>query len=890
MSGTRLGPYEIQAAVGSGGMGEVYRARDTRLDRTVAIKVLSPQLAEDPTFRARFESEARAISQLSHPHICTLYDVGTADDPSTPARHPVSYLVMELVDGETLSARLERGPLPLDQALAFASQIAAALDRAHRTGIVHGDLKPGNIMLTKGGVKLLDFGLARRREPDGSHLTADVATRTVAMSAGKVFGTLQYLAPEQLEGRDPDERSDIFALGAVLYEMVTGRKAFEGQSPATVIASIVRDAPQRMALFQPATPPALDHVVMTCLAKDPDDRWQHAGDLARELAWVAEEGTAPLGRTGRGRRTQMWAVVAAGLLAALAGGLFTYVVRPAPDLPVYRTSVLLPEGLSFPVAGAIGGVGRLAISPDGRRLAFVATDANGNQMLWVRPLDAIAATPVPGTDGALSPFWSPDSRFVAFIAQGQLRRVDPSGGRPVTLASAFHPTTGAWSGDGTILFTPTAASPLHAIPASGGTPRPVTTLNEQVGDVVHRSPFFLPDGRHFLYVAVASRPGATTAARGVYVGNLDSPSSSRVVIDEASHAMYAQGHLLFLRDNVLVAQPFDTARLVLTGVPAPLTEQVELIGAWSAAFDVSTTGVLAYQPAAGGSQLVWFDREGRQLDALGEPANYGDIELSPDGQRAAVSVLDRGTNTRDLWVFDVVRGVRTRFTSHPADDVSPIWSPDGRDIIFASNRSGNFDLYRKSASGVGVEELVLGDQSEKYPTSWAPDGRSILFWTFDLETAGLWQLTFEGDEGASPRRILPSPVSQGRLSPDGSWISYYSPESGRWEVYVVPFPRASGKWQVSSVGGTFSRWRSDGREIFYASRDNRLMAVSVDGDGEDLEVGPARPLFEARPVGRGLFFDVSPDGRFLVNSQRGEHLASSIVLLQNWRAALARDD
>jgi eukaryotic-like serine/threonine-protein kinase len=888
----RLGPYEIQAAVGSGGMGEVYRARDTRLDRTVAIKVLSPQFAEDPAFRARFESEARAISQLSHPHICTLHDIGTSDDPSKPGSHPVSYLVMELVEGETLSDRLERGPLPPDQAVAFASQIADALDRAHRTGIVHGDLKPGNIMLTKGGVKLLDFGLATRRQPDKSQATADVATQTVAVSsAGRVFGTLQYLSPEQLEGRAPDERSDIFALGAVLYEMVTGRKAFDGQSPATVIASIVRDAPQPMVRFQPSTPPALEHVVMTCLAKDPDERWQHAGDLARELSWIAEGDAAVPARTGGGRQVGVWtAAIAAGLLAAIVGAVFAYLAGRVPDLPVYRTSILLPEGLTFPVAGAIGGVGRLSLSPDGRRLAFVATDANGNQLLWVRPLDAVAAAPVPGTDGALSPFWSPDSRFVAFIAQGQLRRVDPIGGRPVTLATAFHPTTGAWSRDGTILFTPTASSPLHAIPASGGTPRPVTTLNEQAGDVVHRSPFFLPDGEHFLYVAVASRPGETTAARGVYVGRLDSPDSSRVVIDEASHAMYAQGHLLYLRDNVLVAQPFDTSRLALTGVPTPLTEQVELIGAWSAAFAVSETGVLAYQPAAGGSQLVWFDREGRQLDALGEPASYGDVELSPDGQRAAVSVLDRTTNTRDLWVFDVVRGVRTRFTSHPAEDISPIWSPDGREIIFASNRGGNFDLYRKSASGVGVEELVFGSQSEKYPTSWAPDGRSILYWTFDLETAGLWQLLLEGEDASRSRRILPSPVSQGRLSPDGRWISYYSPESGRWEVYVVPFPRASGKWQVSSVGGTFSRWRSDGREIFYAGRDNRLMAVTVDGDGEELEVGPARPLFEARPVGRGLFFDVSPDGRFLVNSQRGEHLASSIVLLQNWRATLARDD
>jgi eukaryotic-like serine/threonine-protein kinase len=880
-SGTRLGPYEIQSLVGSGGMGEVYKARDTRLDRTVAVKVLTRPAAGDPEFHDRIEREARAISQLNHPHICTLYDVGEAPHADAPLR----YLVMEFVEGQTLAARLARGPLPLPEALACARQIADALDKAHRTGIVHGDLKPGNIMLTPAGAKLLDFGLARQQPVASAAGSSELPTRTMPVSrAGTVLGTLQYLAPEQLEGHPPDGRSDIFAFGAVLYEMVTGRKAFDGPSPASIIAAIIRDDPPPVTTVRPGLPPALDHTVRTCLAKAPDDRWQHAGDLARSLQWVAEAGPIGSGLASRAG-ARAWMAVAAALLA-VGTVVMVWAARPAPAPPLLRTSVLLPEGLRFPVAPTVGGVGRLALSPDGRRLAFVATDPNGTQMLWVRPLDALSASAVPGTEGATSPFWSHDSRHLAFIAQGQLKRVEASGAAPpVTLAFAFS-TTCAWGPDDTILFTPTASSPLFAMSASGGPARPVTVLDEAQSDMLHRSPVFLPDGTHFLYVAVSARAGETTAARGVYAGSLAEARAGEPVLDVGANVRYADGHLIYLRGNVLVAQPFDTRRRRLTGPSTPITEPVELVGSRSAAFTVSDTGLLAYQPASDeGTQLVWMGRDGLTLAPVGEPGNYGDLELSPDGQRAAVSLLDPVSNTRDIWILDLERGVRTRLTvSRSADQVSPIWSPDGTQIVFASSRAGHFDLYVRSASGLGGDELLYADDAEKYPTSWAPDGSSILYTAFDATGRHLWLLPLGEDR--TPVRLAPF-AGEGRFSPDGKWILYDSAESGRIESYAVTYPEASEKIQVSSAGGSGARWSPNGAEIVYAGRDNYLMAVAIEPNGRSLRVGTSRQVLQARPAGPRAFFDLSGDGeRILLNTLRGDG-PSAVTLVQHWRAVLS---
>jgi Tol biopolymer transport system component len=857
-------------------MGDVYKGRDTRLDRTIAIKVLKASLANDPDFRGRFEREARAISQLNHPNICTLHDVGEAGG--------VSFLVMEYVEGQTLAARLERDDMPLDQALTFGIQIAEALERAHRHGIVHGDLKPGNVMLTKSGAKLLDFGLARQLPPLTPHVS-DTSTRALPVSPAAVFGTLPYLAPEQLEDKRADPRTDIFAFGAVLYETITRQRAFPGDSHAAVVAAIMRSQPPPLAATRP-TPPALDRAVATCLAKDPDERWQNAGDLARELKWIASGGslTVLAATEGRPRPTAggRWWMAVAGALAlstlALAAAMF---LRQPAALESYRTSILLPEGLLLPGAGQLGGAGRFALSPDGRRVVFVASDPGGNVRLWIRTLDSLAASVLPGTDGAGSPFWSPDSRLVAFVAQGQLKTIDPSTGAPLTLAPSIN-ATGSWSDDNVILFSPTPASPIHAIPATGGTSRPVTTLDTAAGDILHRNPVFLPDGRHFLYVAVSARSGETTSARASFVASLDSNEPGQLLMQGGSPVAFSQGHAVFLRDGRLVAQAFDVDRHELTGDPTPITEQVELAGPSSTAFSVTAGGLLAYQPASGpGSQLVWFDRSGQRLGTLGEPADYGDIMLSPDGRRAAVSVLDPTVNARDIWVFDVSRGVRTRITFDSSDDVAPAWSADSARLLFASNRAGHFDIYQKSANGVGAEELVFKDDVEKYPTAWSPDGRSALYWTFGAEGAQVRLLTLDGERTSTG--FIGPPANPARLSYDGRWAAYYSNESGRSEVYVVGFPQPSEKWQLSNTGGSLPQWRGDGREIFYLGRDNSLMAVSFQERGPGLDVSVPQRLFDTRPVGPRSFFDVSRDGqRFLINSRRTDSLPSSITLLQNW--------
>ena len=886
--GTRFGPYDIEAPLGSGGAGAVYRARDTRLGRAVAIKVLDTAGVDAAALRERLQREARAISQLAHPHICTLFDIGVTPDG-------VSYLVMELIEGETLEQAIARGLLPLPQAIAWAAQIAGALGAAHRAGIVHGDLKPGNVMVTRAGVKLLDFGLASERPRVTAATPADQVTKTTVIApVTGITGTLQYLSPEQIEGQAADERSDMFSCGAVIYEMVTGRKAFTGQTPASVIAAILREEPPAVTGTRPDAPPALARLVRACLAKDPADRWQSAADLARELRWL--ETTPQEGRRPEPSRPAwlIWVASAAALLLTIAALLLAraYLEPPQPEPGVVaRTAVLLPEGLQFPAGNTLGGVGRFAASPNGKRLVFVGVDNSGNQMLWLRPLDSLVATPIPGTAGGSSPFWSPDSESIAFFAQGQLKVVTLPGGDTRVLASPAFNATGSWKGD-TILFTPTAASPISRVPAAGGTPSPVTTLDRKEGDLIHRSPFFLPDGKHFLYVAVAARTGGTTP-RAVYVGSIDGQDGPpKLVMSSGSSAKYADGYLVFLRENALVAQPFDPTGLALSGVPRTIAEQVELSGVASATYSFTETGALVYQTATDGSQLVWVDRQGRQLESVGEPGHYGDVELSPDGRQAAVTVLDPDTNTRDIWVVDLARGVRTRLTNNRAEDVAPVWSADGTQIAFSSNRNGRFELFQKSASGTGDEQLVEGAGNDGYPSSWPSD--ALLFWTFLGGDAGVFRMIGHGavpskgaGEAVTAEQWLDGGASQATVLRDGRFALYVSPESGRQEVYVTGYPSHDWRTQVSLAGGTLPRWRTDGREAYYASRDNRLMAVTLTPRGTRLDVGEAQALFDVRPVSRGSYYAPSADGeRFLINTLRDAGVASSLTLLQNWRATL----
>src|SRR6266542_1323901 len=722
--GTRLGPYEILSPLGAGGMVEVYRARDTRLERAVAIKVLPRHLSASADLRERFEREAKTISRISHPHICALYDVNREGE--------TEYLVMELLEGETLSGRLERGALPLEQALRYAVEIADALDFAHRQGIVHRDLKPANVMLTKFGVKLLDFGLAKALRPDGPVESATSAPTAVNVTReGTFLGTWPYMAPEQLEGREVDARTDIFAFGAVLYEMATGRTAFSGTTQASLIGAILHTEPPPISMVQPTTPPALDRVVKTCLSKDADDRFQTAHDLRLQLQWIAEGGSqagvpAPVVARWRSRGRLARAAAAAATLAALALALLL-LARPREALRRVQASILPPEKSAFVFDG-----GPMALSPDGRRLAFLAPTAEGKNLLWVRPLNGMAAQPLAGTDGAGYPFWSPDSRFLGFFAGGKLKKIDASGGPPQVLCDTQEGRGGTWNREGVILFSPSSRDALLRISSAGGVPAPATEFDVSKREFSHRFPFFLPDGRHFLYLAQAVGTGPS-GGREVFIGTLDS-KERRSLLRVNSNVVFApsaprgdRGHILFSHERTLLAQPFDAKRLRLSGEAFPVGEQVQYFGNFGlGVFTASDNGILAYQASGAGgmSQLVWLDRAGKQLEVLGPPADYLRPRISRDGRRVAVDVRDPQTGQSDIWIYDLARRVSTRFTFEPADNLFPIWSPDDSRIVFESNRKGSDDLYQKLSSGTGNDEEFLAQEGNlEVPTDWSSDGR-----------------------------------------------------------------------------------------------------------------------------------------------------------------------
>jgi Tol biopolymer transport system component/predicted Ser/Thr protein kinase len=880
----RLGRYEIDAPIGAGGMGQVYKALDTRLNRVVAIKILPPQLAGDQQFRERFEREAKAISSLNHPHICTLYDVGHQDG--------TAFLVMEYLEGETLADRLARSPhrpLPMADALRIAIEIASALDAAHRAGIVHRDLKPGNVMLARGGAKLLDFGLAKT---DAGAIVSGMSmlptTPPDLTAQGTILGTFQYMAPEQLEGLEADARTDIFAFGAVVYEMLSGRKAFEGKSQASVIGAILRDEPAPMPAVTAGSP--LDRAVRKCLAKDPEDRWRAAHDLHDELKWIADSdaGSAvPVVPTRRGMPRSAavaWSVAAVMLVATIATGAIVYFRRPVSDTHIYRASIPLAVNFS-----QVPPSSRLAISPDGRRLAFAGAGADGRLLLWVRALDGLTSQPLAGTDGAMAPFWSADSRFIAFIAAGKLKRIDASGGPTSTLCDVpSGQLPGSWNRDNDILFTPDSGAPLARVAATGGKPSPATALDRQLGETRHAFPYFLPDGRHFLYVAFNG-----VGPLAVYVGALDSPDRKKI-LDLASSPMYADGYLVFVRDGAAMAQRFDAAQLTLSGEAVPVAEQVAVNVAIASggAMSISQKGALVYQMAAGGGifHLAWFDRNGKQTDLSVDRADYGDVQISPDGGHAAISVAPTPGATRDIAILDLSRFTLPRFTFDPADEFASAWSPDGKRLVFNSRRQGHLDLFQKPVTGAGTEELLFADGLDKSPLSWSPDGRFLLYTAFDATTGSdLWILPLTGDR--KPTAFVRTPFNEpfGQFSPDGKWIAYQSSESGRGpDVYVAPFPGPGGKVQISTAGGSFPRWRRDGKEVFYLSF-NRLMATAIDASGDRFDVGVARPLFDVRnvAVGRRASYDVTPDGgRFLFNLVAEEAATTPFQLVVNWPAAL----
>ncbi len=903
MVGKTLGHYEILEKIGEGGMGEVYRARDTRLDRTVAIKVLPGHLSAQHDLRQRFEREARTISSLNHPHICTLYDIGEQDG--------VNFLVMEYLEGETLEKRLSKSPLPADQALRLGVEIAEALDRAHRQGIVHRDLKPGNIMLTKSGSKLLDFGLAKLKPAPVPMATAltDMATEPSKLTEkGMILGTLQYMSPEQLEGKEADTRTDIFALGAVLFEMVTGRPAFTGKSKASLIAAILAAEPPPISQLQPMTPPALERAVRRCLAKDPDERWQTARDLAAELKWMAEGSSAP---AVYGRREEIgarraplqlqrlaWATAAAVLLTATIISTVAYLRLARTPAPSMIAEISPPEKTQFNFAFPGSPP---ALSPDGRALVFSATDTSGKNMLWVRPLDEPSAHPLPGTEEAAFPFWSADSRAIGFVANGKLKTIEASGGPAVNVADAPFFGGGSWNRQGVILFAPDSHKGLYQVAASGGSPAPVTRV-DQSKFLFHAWPQSLPDGKHFLYLAVSSDPGLG----GIYFGSLHT-KETQLVLRTGTRAAYALGFLLYTRGTALMAQAFDPERGQLKGEPHTVAERVAF-GVFSGIFDVSQTGVLAYQAGGGptAKQLTWFDREGKKLGVIGEAGAYYDVRLSPDGRKLASNA---GDPLSEIWVEELARGVRMRLTFDPSTDRGlPVWSPDGSRILFAALQAGKArpGIYQKPSNGTGSEELLLPSETpdiEIWPTDWSRDGKFVIFSKGDLDShsrGDIWVLALLGDH--KPRLFLqtPSAAYDGHFSPDGRWVAYTSKESSRDEVYVVPFDAAAflksgagpanaspgSRWQVSTSGGSLPRWRGDGKEIFYLTPQGEMMAAEVEGKANNFEVGAVRPLFSTTVTKSACPYDVTADGKRFVINTTGEGENPALKLVVNWTARL----
>lgn len=899
-AGTRVGPYEIVSAIGAGGMGEVYRARDPRLGRDVAIKALPDLSAADSQHVARFQREAQILAALNHPHIAAIYGLEEANASQ--------FLILELVEGDTLAMRLKAGALDLTEALPIARQVADALDAAQERGIIHRDLKPANIALTiDGQVKVLDFGLAKMF---GADLTKDLSSSPTlaATQSGVILGTAVYMSPEQTRGKPLDKRVDVWAFGCVLYEMLTGRVPFPGETISDTIAAILGQEPDWSAL-PAATPARVQWLIRRCLEKDPKRRLHDIADAGIELDEALGEPhetgqTAPADRSApvmarrRARERLAWITTSASLLAVIAAlvlGRAGLLDRVAADPGSYRTSIVLPEGMRLAGQAA----GRFALSPDGRRLVVVASDATGRPMLWARPLDTVVAQPLAGTEGAEFPFWSPDSRFVAFLAQGKLKKVALAGGPTLTLCAASFSATGAWNRDDVILFTPKGGFPLYRVSASGGAPSPATTLDAASGDAQHMSPFFLPDGRHFLYFALGST-GGVTDPRGVYVGSLDPGEPAKLLMRGGSNAKYAHGHLIFLRGSTLVAQPFDASRLALGGEAVPLAEETQISGGSATgtvgSFTVSE-GALAYQAVSRAvrSQLVWFDRTGQQMAVLGDSADYADVSLSPDNARVAVSRLDPERGSYDLWLYDVARGLRERFTADPGDAFAPSWSPDGSRLVFSARRKASVDLYQKASNGTGSEDVLLEAGLGKYQASSSPDGRFLLYVAGGgaIARSDLWVLPLSGDRKAFPFLETPFIETQGQFSPDGRWIAYASGEFGQLEVYVTPFPGPGARVRVSTAGGSWPRWRRDGKEIVYLAPDSTVVSATVNGQTATFKVGTVRPLFKARlrPFARldAYPYDVSSDGqRFLVNTLVEETRLTAITLVVNWTSGLKK--
>ena len=891
--GTKLGPYEIQSALGAGGMGEVYRARDTRLDRAVAVKILASHLSSSPELRQRMEREARAISSLNHPHICQLYDIGSQDG--------TEYLVMELLEGETLAERLRRGALPLPEILKIGIAVAEALAIAHRQGIVHRDLKPGNVMLTAGGAKLMDFGLAK---PVGAQNTgvgsgsAPAFTAAPTMSgpsplsplttAGSIVGTIQYMSPEQIEGREADARSDIFAFGAVLYEMAAGKRPFAGKSQISLASAILENEPEAISASKPQVPAAFEHVVTTCLQKNPEERYLAAHDIKLELQWIAadkplaaagvvsEAGTAPPAMPRKERLSWVAALLAA--IALGAAGMFFF--KPTKPLPSIRTVIDPPEKTTINLTGDAAGPPVLA--PDGSAVAFTAAGADGRTFIWVRPMNSLEARSIPETDGAIFPFWSPDSRSLGFFADGKLKTLELSGGAMQVICDVQLGRGGTWGPGGMILYSANPSSPILKVSANGGTPAAVTTI-DTTRHTSHRWPFILPDGKHYLYLALHHDP-SKAANNTIYYGSVDG-KENKPLFRSQTNAVYADGYLLFARGDQLMAQPFEPGNGTLSGEARSVAKGVmNDSSTWHMDAAVAKDGLLVFGSGGSGDlQLVWLDRASKQVTAIPDKiANLQGARISPQGDRIAVQI---DTGAQDIWVLDVARGVRTRLTFGPVANMSPVWSPDGKWIAYTAQREGAFGIFRKASDGSGVEEqLVALTGVQTQVSHWSRDGKYIFYTIVPNAIGEVWMLPLEGDR--KPVQVVPH-GALAQLSPDGHWLAYTSIESGAPEIYVVAFGGGQGKWQVSANGAIAALWSGDGKELLYMTPTYNLVAVPVRVVNGALQFGAPETLINNWSAPQ-VFFDVSPDGKKVLLDRVAQQVSQSVTVVTNFAAELRK--
>jgi eukaryotic-like serine/threonine-protein kinase len=880
VAGSHLGPYEILSAIGAGGMGEVYRARDKRLDRTIAVKVLAPNLSGNPEHRQRFEREARTVAALSHPHICPIYDIG--------AHEGLDYLVMEYLEGETLAARIAKGPLPIEEALRYAIQIVDALDQAHRHGVVHRDLKPGNIMLTKSGAKLLDFGLAKmeeRRKDAPSSLTAVPTATTPLTGQGTIVGTLQYMAPEQLEGREADARTDIFAFGLILHEMISGKRAFEAPSQAGVISRIMTSDPPPLSSVNTAVPPALDHVVTTCIAKDPDARWQTASDVLLQLKWISEAGSragvpAPVVARRKRRNVTLWSALAASVIAVLVLAWLHFSERPAPPQPAVRFAIHAPGESGF-----LYGVDIPVLSPDGGRLVFTGSRRAGVRVLWYQPLESLEAKPLPGTETAVLPFWSPDSRSVAFYSEGdkKLKKVDVSGGPAFTLCAIGNGSaSGAWLPDGSIIFFDDGK--LKRVPSTGGEPKPVFSPDVPAPKMAQLWPRALPDAKHILFLAV----GPDNTKEGIYAGDLKSGKTQMVMPVRSLFEYSPAGYILFNRQQAIMAQPFDVQTRTIKGDPLPAVDRAgEFSATWGAIASTSANGTLVYsRPVNRAAQLYWYSRDGKKLSSIEGARFYSQLLISPDGRRVAVELT--GTEkipTPTIWLLELSTGILSLFTPNAnVRYADAVWSSDSRDLIYLATNGAKRSIVRKPVGG-GAEQVVISPESPLYPEESLPDG-SLL--AVNPNGKNIVRISASG---AKPETIFHTDFEsdEPHVSPDGRWIAYTCNESGQWEIYVAAFPSFNSRRQASNAGGMGPVWRGDGKELFYLTPDGKLMSVGFKGGAQPETSAPVE-LFQTRLRADPRYnqYTVTGDGQRFLLYEPVEENDQPFYVVMNWTSLLKR--